>query len=167
MATRSGVLIESMSGRVALYRHWDGNLAEAGAALARACAAASCAEDIAAALLQERDGRGEHVYELMDAPRPDSAGDLDHFYFAQYRCRAHGFTRHHCGSGVVLSIQHAQRTAHEMSAPWLSWPRQTYTLPGFVEAVNADRCRVNGMLARRRPDGEGWAQRCPDYDMLP
>ncbi len=167
MATRSGVLIESTSGRVALYRHWDGHLAEAGAALARACATASRAEDVAAALLQEHDRRGEHVYELMDAPRPDSSGDLDHFYFALYGCRAHGFTRHHCGSGVALSIQHAQRAAHQMSAAWLSWPRRTYTLPGFVEAVNADRRRVNALLAQRRRGGEGWALRSPDYDMLP
>ena len=168
MATRSAVLIESMSGRVTLYRHWDGNLAVAGAALARACAAASCAEDIAAALLQQPDGRGGHVYELMDTLRPEDAGDLDHVYFVQYRCGAHGFGRHHCGSGAVVSIGHAERPRLATSnTPCLSWPRHEYALPDFVEAVNQDRRRINALLAQRRRDGDGWALRAADYDMLP
>ena len=167
MATRSVVLIESTSGRVTLYRHWDGNLAAAGATLARACAAATCAEDIAAGLLQLLDDRGKHLYQLMDTPRADVPGDLDHVYFVRYRCGAHGFERHHCGSGFVLSLAHAERPPHAtVNTPCLSWPRREYALPGFVEAVNQDRRRVNALLAQRRRDGEGWALQAADLEML-
>jgi len=164
MATRSAVLIESMSGRVALYRHWDGNLAEAGADLALACAGAACAEEILAALLQHRYREDRLVYELMDTP--DDSGDLEHCYLVQYVCGDHGFARHYCGSGAALSIQHAERTRTTETSVWRDWPRRTYTLAGFVEAVNADRRRVNEYLAHRRRDGDGWAIEAADYEML-
>lgn len=161
MATRSAVIIESASGRVTLYRHWDGQLAVAGAAVARACADAACAEDILAALLAERHEDGARVYELAD--QAGQAGE-EHVYLVQYRCASHDLPRHRCVGREVLSIQHAARPWGRTD--WLSWPRRTYTVSAFVDAVNADRREVNRRLAAARAAGEGWALAATDYDLL-
>lgn len=108
MATRSAVLIESAHGRVTLYRHWDGYLAEAGAALAEACRGAIDAEDILAALLQLHTDDGRRLFELAD--RPGHAGE-EHVYLAQYRCAPHGLPRHHCGGDPTSSRSSTPRAA--------------------------------------------------------
>jgi hypothetical protein len=138
--------IRGTYGQVALYRHCDGYLAEAGAALAEALKGTTHPETAAARLLApEYEATSFRpaapVYRFTTAA--DDHGDLDHTYEAAYRN----------GAWTVL---HAARNSFSEGEGW--HPVATYTLAEFAVAVNRDRAETNKRIETRNKEKAPEAQ---------
>jgi hypothetical protein len=145
-----------------LYRHCDGYPAEAGAAIVEVLKGnpPDC-ETILAGLLSMRynhEGRpSEPIYRPVTYG-PDQQGDLEHVY---------AIRRQHTEDGAQFwTITHSHRIGWtEGQDEWTSWPKQTYTLAGFVEVVNQERRQMNYRLKGLRASSKHYAE-ATDYPML-
>ena len=145
MATRSVVTVKATLGRIALYRHWDGYPAEAGAAILEAIQSSSRRayatdgpERFVEALLRVRDSAGREVYELTT--REEDHGDLDWRYSVK---------RTPCLGGWWITAERRTWTNDGESETWsTAFAGEQLGFETFVSADRADitaRCSARGL----------------------
>jgi len=154
MSTRSVTVIrfQYTDTAIALYRHCDGYLAVAGAALVEAIQGATCPEEVAGRLLcmtydRETDSRLRAVYHVTTSA--DHHGDAEHVYTAWL-------------SPDGWRVRHSVRPSwSETADDTATWPRTNYTLADFAAGVNDERRRFNQRLAARQKTEPYWADAQP------
>lgn len=140
MSTRSVTVIQMdyTDQQLSLYRHSDGYLAVAGAALVEALNGATCPEQVAGRLLcmtydRATEPRLRAVYHVTTSA--DDHGDAEHVYTAWL-------------SPDGWRVRHSVRLAwDETSHDSATWPSTVYTVAEFAAGVNDDRRRANNRLA--------------------
>jgi len=158
MSTRSVTVIQLQytDTAIALYRHCDGYLAVAGAALVEAIQGATCPEEVAGRLLcmtydRETDSRLRAVYHVTTSA--DDHGDAEHIYTAWL-------------SPDGWRVRHSVRPSwSETADDTATWPRTNYTLSDFAAGVNDERRRANLRLAGIRKAQPYFAD-VADFEML-
>ena len=158
MSTRSVTVIQMnyIDRQLSLYRHSDGYLAVAGAALVEALNGATCPEQVAGRLLSmtydtATEPRLRAVYHVTDSA--DAHGDAEHVY-------------------TVWLSPEGWRVRHSVPSFWdgpsarvTGWPSQVYSVAEFAAGVNDERRRWNIRLARIRTEQPFFADAL-DLEML-
>lgn len=158
MSTRSVTVIQFQytDTAIALYRHCDGYLAVAGAALVEAIQGATCPEEVAGRLLcmtydRETESRLRAVYHVTTSA--DDHGDAEHIYTTWL-------------SPEGWRVRHSVRPSWSETANDIAtWPRTNYTLADFAAGVNDERRRSNTRLAKLRTAQPYFAD-VADFEML-
>ena len=159
MSTRSVTVIQMnyTDSKLSLYRHSDGYLAVAGAALVEALNGATCPEQVAGRLLcmtydRATEPRLRAVYHVTTSA--DDHGDLEHVYTAWL-------------SPEGWRVRHSVRLAWDerASGDSTTWPASVYTLADFAAGVNDERRRANMRLAGIRTTQPYFAD-APDFEMV-
>ena len=158
MSTRSVTVIHMnyTDAKLSLYRHCDGYLAVAGAALVAAIQGATCPEEVAGRLLcmtydREQGPLSRAVYHVTTSA--DDHGDAEHVYSAWL-------------SPEGWRVRHSVRLAwNETADDSATWPSTVYTVAEFAAGVNDERRRWNKRLARIRTEQPYFADTL-DFEML-
>ena len=159
MSTRSVTVIQMnyTDSKLSLYRHSDGYLAVAGAALVEALNGATCPEQVAGRLLcmtydREQEPRLRAVYHVTTSAADH--GDAEYVYTAWLSPE---------GWRVRCSVRPAwDETAGD---DFTTWPASVYTLADFAASVNDDRRRANMRLAGIRK-AQPYLAGAPDFEMV-
>ena len=158
MSTRSVTVIQMnyTDAKLSLYRHCDGYLAVAGAALVEALDGATCPEEVAGRLLcmtcdTATEPRLRAVYHVTT--NADDHGDLEHVYTAWL-------------SPEGWRVRHSVRSVWGGPSDHVTgWPSSVYTVAEFAAGVNDDRRRWNIRLAGIRKAQPYFADTL-DFEML-
>ena len=158
MSTRSVTVIQLQytDTAIALYRHCDGYLAVAGAALVEALDGATCPEEVAGRLLcmtydRETESRLRAVYHVTTSAADH--GDAEHVYTAWL-------------SPEGWRVRHSVRPSwSETADDSATWPSTVYTVAEFAAGVNEERRRWNIRLAGIRKAQPYFADTL-DFEML-
>jgi hypothetical protein len=171
MSTRSMVVVaqryDGDGGKgIPLYRHSDGYLAEAGAAIVETLKdnPPDCEAVLARllALRYEYDGEDHGPIYRAATWRPEGQSDLEHVYAINYftvggaRCGVRN-------AATVWRIKHFHREGWTEKGAgggdYREWPVTEYTVEGFAAAVNAERREINVRMDERKAT-------CSRYPML-
>lgn len=148
---------------IPLYRHCDGYLALAGAAIAEVLAAgAPDCEAVLAGLLSMRyereTGPSEPIYRAATW-LPEAQGDLEHVYYIAPAATLDDNGNRVRPAVTQWTVRHYARPARSWDAKhedYRNWPGTTYDLARLIEAVNKDRAEINARLKARSPEAEGY-----------